>query len=168
MILNNKYKFISKSRPQLEPQKKKKKEDEETEVRFEEHKIFVINTSNQINSSIIMPETFRQISMPIIKSEIQARLKTQFKEFLDSNKNIKYFKMNENTKMLLRSFYSHEIDYLPKNLSFTDRMAGKLIGIILGIKIILDDSLEDRQIKPLSVKKTKQENRLNKMKFLFN
>lgn len=146
----NKYKFISKSKSKVKFKSEEKTED----IKFEEHPIFNIDT--------------RGTSMSIIKSEIQVKLKNFFKNYLKKNSSVQYFKVNENTKLLLRNFYSHEIDYVPKNITDVDKKVGNVIGIILGIKIILDNSLADRQVLPLSLKRTVKQNKLKKMKFVFN
>jgi hypothetical protein len=109
-------------------------------------------------------------SGPIDRSAINENLKKQFEELTKSIKEDKnellYWKMNINTKNKLKTFYSYEVNFIPKNLSDEDLKVGKIVGSIHGIKIVLDDTLENFVIVPLIRASYSKMLTMNKTKFI--
>lgn len=132
----SKYKFISKEKSICKLKDKKIEED----ISFQECGVIKLKFNN---------------NSPVIKTQIQENLKKQLKKLLASfseeRLDVQYFKVNQNTKNKLRIFYSYEIDYVPKDLK-ENRIIGKVIGVLMGIKIVLDDRLNDNEIVPITVK----------------
>lgn len=109
-------------------------------------------------------------SGPIDRSAINENLKKQIDELIKKIKHEKaelsYWKMNINTKNKLRTFYSHEVDYIPRQLSEEDLKVGKIIGTICGFKIVLDDTLSNFVIVPLVRATYSKTLTMNKTKFI--
>ncbi|MDD5649620.1 MAG: hypothetical protein PHF86_04270 [Candidatus Nanoarchaeia archaeon] len=89
----------------------------------------------------------------IVKSDIQShvikQLQNMFKEIKDTGEEILCITMNKNTKNLLRIYYSYEVDHIPRNLTDEEKQIGKIVGSVMGVKIVLDNSLSDHIIRPL-------------------
>ena len=105
-------------------------------------------TSNKENNDIIdFNDNRAGLTGRIVKSEIKENVIEQLKLIKErvksSGEELLYFKMNENTKRKFRMFYSYEVDSIPRNLNNEDKKIGKIIGNIMGIKIVRDNSLED-------------------------
>jgi hypothetical protein len=130
----NKFRFITKSN---EPQSVTFQKEKEV-IDFYRDKDFKLEFSSNghDNSSIIFEG--RRIG-PIIKSEIQQSVKiqvNQLKTDVESRGLLLFVKMNSTTKNKLRTFLSYEVDHIPKNEK-------QFCGNMMGIPIILDDSLAD-------------------------
>lgn len=88
----------------------------------------------------------------IVKSDIQEfvikQLKDMFAEIKNSGEEVLYVVMNKHTKSFFRMYYSYEVDHIPKTLNDQNE-AGKIAGSIMGVKIIIDDILQDYIVLPL-------------------
>jgi hypothetical protein len=140
--MNQKYKFIN------QEIKDSKNDINKKFVDFEKFNDYSLDFSGDygIRNSDIVTDGLRRSyrTGPIIKTEIQKRLKENFKNLFkninDSGRKIYCVKMNVVTKNKLRAFYSYEVDYVPKNSE------KNVIGVLMGVKIILDERLPDFQM----------------------
>ena len=106
--------------------------------------------SNSENKDIVSFSSKRGM---IVKSEIQdnvgKQLKKMFKTVKDENEKLLYLKMNKETKDLFRVYFSYEVSYVPRNLTVADKQIGKIVGSILGFKIVQDDLLAINEVLPV-------------------
>lgn len=163
--MNNKYKFIKNNAEPVE------EIEVSQNIEIKKHGDYDLDFSGNYgvrNNDIITDGGIRRSyrSGPIVKTEIQQRLKNDFKEILsnisEQGYEIHCFKMNEITKNKLRAFFSYEVDYVPKG-------AGKeVVGTLMGKKIILDNTLPNFNMTCYVVVKKANVvgNRLKKLKFI--
>jgi hypothetical protein len=141
----------------------KNNDDKSDCVSIDEYNHFKLIFESDGDSNVVYEGRRTQ---PIVRSEIQESIKIQLKniidEIKDNGKELLYFKMNQATKNRLRTFYSYEVSFVPKNLTEQDKKVGKIVGTIAGIKIVEDQSIEGMIIIPLI--KTRKE--ISKRKFL--
>jgi hypothetical protein len=86
------------------------------------------------------------------KSDIRQSVTKQLKEMIlivRSKNEFLYLKMSKATKDKFRMYYSYEVSYPPKILSDEDKEVGKIVGSIMGLKIIQDDSLGQDIVQPV-------------------
>ena len=106
--------------------------------------------SNSENKDVVSFSSKRGM---IVKSEIQdnvgKQLKKMFKTVKDENEKLLYLKMNKETKDLFRVYFSYEVSYVPRNLTVADKQIGKIVGSILGFKIVQDDLLAINEVLPV-------------------
>jgi hypothetical protein len=89
-------------------------------------------------------------------SDRKDHITKQLSDFANSlekeHKKVKYFLMNSITQNLLRTYYSYEVNHVPKEHKFEQRIN----GMLLGKGIILDESLENNTIIPAQSKEIKK------------
>lgn len=103
-------------------------------------------------------------STRIVKSEITENVLEQIKQMFEiikeSNQELSYLKMNSNTKLKFRMYWSYEIDRVLKDKIQFDKVSGNLMGI----PIILDDNIQTDIVQPIIVKNKKNNKFLNIIK----
>jgi hypothetical protein len=160
--MNKKFKFIQTSTIVVDENVEKKN------VIFYDEYDFKLIFESEVDNSVIFDDYDgpRLRSKPIIRSEIQESIKKQLNDKLKEIKleklDIRYVKMNKETHNRLRTFYSYEVSYVPKNLSIEDKRMGKIIGTLMGIKVVEDSSINGTRIVFL----VKKEKTMTKQKFL--
>ncbi len=88
----------------------------------------------------------------IIKTDIQESVARQLKEMISivrKNEELIYVKMNKTTKDKFRIYYNYEVSYPPRQQTEEDREVGGVVGCIMGIKIIQDNSLNVDIVVPV-------------------
>ena len=89
----------------------------------------------------------------IVKSDIKDSVLKQLKEMMaiikKSRNELLYFKMNSTTKQKFRMYYNYEVDNVPKTTSLEDQFVGDIIGCLMGVKIVQDESLKNDVVQPL-------------------
>jgi hypothetical protein len=98
----------------------------------------------------------------IDKTEINENVSKQLKEMISivkKDEDLLYVKMNKTTKDKFRIYYSYEVSYPPRQLSNEDKEIGNIVGSIMGMKIIQDESIQQDTVIPVvrSAVKTKFE-----------
>ena len=81
-----------------------------------------------------------------IKESVVFQLKSLFNDIKKDNKQLVCLKMNKNTQNKFRTCYSYEVSYVPKD---SDQSMGKVIGSIMGVKIVEDASLDKNIVMPI-------------------
>ena len=71
-------------------------------------------------------------------------------ELKDKHKKVRYFFMNTKTQNSLRTYYSHEISYVSKELK--SKFEQNISGMLLGIGIIINENVTDYTIIPAQSK----------------
>jgi hypothetical protein len=88
----------------------------------------------------------------IVKSEINESVIRQLKDMISivkKTEELLYLKMNKSTNNKFRIYYCYEASYPPRQLTKEDKEAGKIIGSIMGIKIVQDESMENDFVLPV-------------------
>lgn len=132
------------------------------QYRNSEKTYFFVFSSEPYSSDVIEPELEPQYwsdgisrarTGPIVKSDIREnvtkQLKSMFEQIQNSNEELLYLKMHKATRDAFRIYFSYEVSYIPKNISDEDRLVGKVLGCIYGVKIIEDSSLKYAIVQPV-------------------
>ena len=89
----------------------------------------------------------------VIKSEICQnvfnQLKLMFKQIKSDDEQMLYLKMSKATKDKFRIYYSYEVSYPPREVSDEDRQVGKIVGSIMGVKIIQSEDVKQDEVIPM-------------------
>jgi hypothetical protein len=121
---------------------------------------FFVFSSDPYSSDVIEPELEPQYygisrarTGPIVKSDIREnvtkQLKSMFEQIQNRNEELLYLKMHKTTRDAFRIYFSYEVSYIPKNISDEDKLVGKVLGCIYGVKIIEDSSLNYAVVQPV-------------------
>ena len=101
-------------------------------------------------------------------SDKKDQVAKQLEEFYDKykeKKSVRYILMNSATRDYLRTYYSYEVSYVPKDLE--KKFAHPIQGIILGFGIVLYEKAENFVLIPaIDEKQTRSDNKKLRMKFL--
>lgn len=91
-------------------------------------------------------------STRIVKSEITENVLEQIKQMFEiikeSRQELCYLKMNFNTKMKFRMYWSYEIDRILYNKVQFEKVSGNLMGI----PIIIDEKIETNIVRPIIIR----------------
>lgn len=90
--------------------------------------------------------TSGQIVKSDIKESVVIQLKKMFNDIKNDNKQLVCLKMNKGTQNKFRTSYSYEVSYVPKD---SDQSMGKVIGSIMGVKIVEDATLDKNVVMPI-------------------
>jgi hypothetical protein len=90
--------------------------------------------------------------LQIVKSDINDSVTRQIKEMIAivrKTDELLYLRMNKETKNKFRMYYNYEVSYPPRNLTAEDKQVGKIVGSIMGVKIIEDNSTQTNVVRPV-------------------
>lgn len=104
------------------------------------------------NLSHFLNRNTNLFSTRIVKTEITENVLSQIKQMFEiikeSRQELCYLKMNFNTKMKFRMYWSYEIDRILYNKVQFEKVSGNLMGI----PIIIDEKIETNIVRPIIIR----------------
>lgn len=119
------------------------------------------NTVRDLRYDLITGEPYERrgpgmIDKSAIQENVAKQLKTMKSEIASCGETLLYLRMNKVTKNLFRMYHSYEVDLVPKNLNNIDKTVGKIVGNIVGIKIVQDESIKTYRVQPVVSREVKK------------
>jgi hypothetical protein len=114
----------------------------------------VVNGFSRIGDEVEMdmqPRSWKTgaIDKSEICKNVFRQLKLMFEQIKKDNEQLIYLKMSKATKDKFRIYYSYEVSYPPRELSDEDREVGKIVGSMMGVKIVQSEEVKQDVVIPI-------------------